>query len=61
MTVTFPCSTVRSGFENPDTSPAAAGGAENPTAEASIATAADTAAIPALTNIPDHQSPRAAC
>ena len=63
------CSTVRSGFENPDTSPAPAGGAENPTAEASSATAADTAAIrpatdrahtiPDLTNIPDPPSPLA--
>ena len=60
-------STVRSGFENPDTSPAPAGGAENPTAEASSATAADTAAIrpatdrahtiPDLTNIPRPSSP----
>src|SRR5689334_16517138 len=67
LTVTLVPSMVRSGFETPDTSPAAAGGGENPTAEASSATAADTAAIrpatdrarmiPDLTNIPPTPSP----
>ena len=70
-TSTFAGRTVVSGTESPDTSPAAAGCAENPTAEASSATAADTTAIrpatdqahtiPALTDIPRPSRPRPAC